>query len=166
MSVFSLTRIVQFQFFDQIAIQRMNAAAALLGMYNQSDFLATQIMVWVREAQGGSLESLTRIWNLIPVRFIRGLFQLTTQFNQRRATVGDDIISQPQRLRQVLENVITFPDAIGLVIPPEEVLLVLPQLEVLPPLQQPQEQIVVRIFGQYYGKAEYILLQCFRLSNL
>ena len=151
-SVFSLPRIVQFQFFDVIAIQRMNAAAALLGMYNQSDFLATQIMVWVREAQGGSLESLTRIWNLIPVRFIRGLFQLTTQFNQRKATMGEDIISQPQRLRLVLENVITFPDAIGLVVPPEEVLPVLPQLEVLPRLQQLQEQIVVRIIIEHCGK--------------
>ena len=111
--------------------QRFSAATALLAMYGQSELLASQMLIWVREAQEGSFESLSRLWRLIPVRFIRGIFQLATQLHQRRATVGDDIISQPARLRQVLSNVIANPDSWGLIIPPEEML---PVPEVVRPL--------------------------------
>ena len=64
----------------------------------------------------------------MPVRFMRGLFSLGTQLQQRRKTVGDEIIAQPLRLRQVLLNVLAYPEEEGLIIPSEQIL----QVEVQP----------------------------------
>ena len=124
----ALPRIVQLQFFDDLRTQRRNAASALLKMYLQSDVLPTQIFVFVREAQSGSFQSLQSLWNQVPVRFMRGLFSLGTQLQQRRNTMGDEVIAQPARLRQVLLNVLAYPEEEGLIFPPDQVL----QLEIQP----------------------------------
>ena len=69
---------------------------------------------------------------------MRGLFSLGTQLQQRRNTVGDEIIAQPLRLRQVLLNVLAYPEEEGLIIPSEPILQVevqpvaIPQMVVVP----------------------------------
>ena len=130
--ILALPRMVQLQFYDDLRTQRMNAATSLLRMYLRSDVLPTQLFVFVREAQGGSFRSLQSVWNQVSVRFIRGLFSLGTQLQQYRNTMGDEIIAQPLRLRQVLLNVLAFPDEEGLIIPPERVLQVEVQPVVIP----------------------------------
>ena len=141
----TLPRIVQLQFFDDMRTQRRDAAAALLNMYVHSDSQPTQVFVFAREAQGGSFESLQTLWNRVPVRFIRGLFSLGTQLQHRLSTMGDDVIAQPARLRQVLLNVLRFPEEEGLIIPavqPQQIQAV--QVEV--PLAQDISLVVFDIW--------------------
>ena len=134
-SLLALPRIVQLQFYDDMRTQRRDAASALLKMFVHSDAQPTQVFVFAREAQGGSFESLQTLWNRVPVRFIRGLFSLGTQLQHRLTTMGDDVIAQPSRLRQVLLNVLRFPDEEGLVIPADQ-LQQNPVVQVVVPLIQ------------------------------
>ena len=148
----ALPRIVQLQFFDDMRMQRRDAAAALLSMFVHSDSQPTQVFVFAREAQGGSFESLQTLWNRVPVRFIRGLFSLGTQLQHRLSTMGDDVIAQPSRLRQVLLNVLRFPEEEGLIIPADQ-----PQQIPAVPAEAPLVQDIPLVVFDYLVKSNELI---------